>query len=106
HWNPVLMVLAVCTFMVVLSEFMSNIAAVEMILPVLASTAIAMQVHPLLLMIPATIAASFGFMLPVSTAPNTIVYGSGRIPVTHMYRAGFFLNLLGILLTTLLIFTL
>lgn len=105
-WNPLVMVLVICVFMVVLSEFMSNIAAVEMLLPILASTSIAMQVNPLLLMIPATLCASYGFMLPVSTAPNTIVYGSGRIKVQQMYRAGFLLNVLGIFLTTIFIFLL
>jgi sodium-dependent dicarboxylate transporter 2/3/5 len=49
-------------------------------------------------MIPATLAASLGFMLPVATAPNTIVYGSGLIKVKDMYRIGFWVNIVGIVL--------
>ena len=61
-----------------------------------------MGIHPLLLMIPATIAASLGFMLPVATAPNTIVFGSKRIKVFDMQRVGFLLDIVGIILITLL----
>ncbi|MDQ3048804.1 MAG: anion permease, partial [Bacteroidota bacterium] len=58
------------------------------------------QVHPLILLIPATLASSLGFMLPVATAPNTIVFGSGRLKVKDMLRAGFTLDVAGILLVT------
>jgi sodium-dependent dicarboxylate transporter 2/3/5 len=70
-------------------------------LPILAPLAVSLEVDPLVLMFPATIAASFGYMMPVATAANTIVYGTGYIPVRQMMRTGLFLNIIGILLLTL-----
>ena len=72
-----------------------------MILPILAATAVSIHVNPLLLMIPATLSASFAFMLPVATPPNAIVFGSDRITVAQMARTGLLLNLLGSLVITL-----
>jgi solute carrier family 13 (sodium-dependent dicarboxylate transporter), member 2/3/5 len=63
-----------------------------------------MNIHPLYLMIPATLAASLGFMLPVATAPNTIVFGSKRLKVKDMLKAGFALDIIGIVLITLSIY--
>jgi sodium-dependent dicarboxylate transporter 2/3/5 len=85
----------------IISEFASNIASIQLALPVLISIQKGLDVHPLLLMIPATLAASLGFMLPVATAPNTIVFGSKRIKVNDMMKAGFFLDITGILLIVL-----
>ena len=62
--------------------------------------------HPLLLMIPATLSASCAFMLPVATPPNAIVFGTGEVSMADMMRAGLVLNLVGILLITLAIYTL
>jgi len=62
-------------------------------------------VHPFMLMLPAVLAASSGFMLPVATAPNTIVYGTGYIRVRAMSRAGILLDLAAALVITLLMFT-
>ena len=67
-------------------------------LPVLAGTASAIAMHPLLLMIPATLSASCAFMLPIATPPNAIVFGSNEIEMRHMIRAGLLLNLLGVVL--------
>jgi sodium-dependent dicarboxylate transporter 2/3/5 len=75
-------------------------------LPVLAATSRAMGVEPLLLMIPATMAASCAFMLPVATPPNAIVYASGRVKLSKMFTTGIWMNLMGILLVTLLCCTL
>jgi sodium-dependent dicarboxylate transporter 2/3/5 len=84
-----------------LTELTSNTATTEMILPILAGLAVSIQVNPLLLMIPATLAASLAFMLPVATPPNAIIFGTGRLRVMDMVRTGFLLNLAGIVLITL-----
>ncbi|HEX8515714.1 MAG TPA: SLC13 family permease [Bacteroidia bacterium] len=84
----------------IISEFASNVACIQLMLPVLIAIQQSTGVHPLVLMIPATLAASLGFMLPVATAPNTIVFGSNRLKVKDMLRAGLVLDLIGILLVT------
>ena len=70
-------------------------------MPILAAAAIAGDTDPLLLMIPAALSASCAFMLPVATAPNAVVYGSGLLPVADMAKTGFRLNLLAIAVLTL-----
>ncbi|MCG3166203.1 MAG: Sodium-dependent dicarboxylate transporter SdcS [Bacteroidia bacterium] len=99
--NIVVIILLICIMITIISEFASNIASIQLALPVLISIQKGLDIHPLLLMIPATFAASLGFMLPVATAPNTIVFGSKRIKVNDMMKAGFFLDLTGILLIVL-----
>jgi len=69
-------------------------------MPVLAATAAATDIPHELLMVPAAISASCAFMLPVATAPNAVVYGSGRVKVKDMMREGLILNLLGALVIT------
>lgn len=95
---PWIMIGGISSSIVFLSELASNTAATQMVLPILASLARSLEVHPLLFMVPATISASCGFMLPVATPPNAIVYGSGCVPLAKMLRAGFVLNLVGIAL--------
>jgi sodium-dependent dicarboxylate transporter 2/3/5 len=68
-----------------------------MFLPVIAAWAVAEQINPLMLMIPATIAASMGFMLPVATPPNAIVFTSRRVRIADMARVGLALNLIGVI---------
>jgi sodium-dependent dicarboxylate transporter 2/3/5 len=75
-----------------------------MILPVLAPLALAIGVHPLSLMVGATIAASCAFMLPVATPPNAVVFGSGYLRIPDMVRAGIWMNILSIVLLTLAIY--
>jgi len=87
-----------------LTELTSNTATTQMILPILASVAIAMGMNPLLLMLTATLSASMAFMLPVATPPNTIIFASSRIKVTEMVKAGFALNILGVIIVTLLVY--
>jgi len=95
-------VLIVCLGITFLTELTSNTATSTMILPVMGAAAVAAGFHPLLLMLPATLSASFAFMLPVATPPNAIVFGSGWVTIPAMTRAGFALNLIGaILITTL-----
>jgi sodium-dependent dicarboxylate transporter 2/3/5 len=74
---------------------MSNVALTTLLLPILAATASSAGLPPLLLMLPATLAGSCGFMLPVATPPNAIVFATGRIPMGTMMRAGFLVNLIG-----------
>jgi len=103
---PLLLVLITCTALTFLTELTSNAATTQMALPVLASLAVAIEVNPLLLMVPATLSASCAFMLPVATPPNAIAFGTGDLPIKEMVRTGIWLNLLGILLITAAIYLL
>ena len=85
-----------------LTELTSNTATTEMILPILASIASAAKIHPLVLMVPAAVAASCAFMMPVATPPNAIVFASGRIRIADMVKAGLIINLIGIVVITVL----
>lgn len=97
---PFVLILMVCLAITFLTELTSNTATTEMILPILASVAVAANVHPLLLMIPATLSASCAFMMPVATPPNAIVFGSDRVRIPEMARIGLVLNLIGALVIT------
>jgi len=102
--SPVLLVAATCLLLTFLTEVTSNTATTEVLLPVLAGTATVMGVHPLLLMLPATLSASCAFMLPIATPPNAIVFSSGEVEMRDMVRAGLILNLVGVLVITTLFF--
>jgi sodium-dependent dicarboxylate transporter 2/3/5 len=97
-----LVVLLICAFMAALTELTSNTATTITMLPILAATSKGMGIEPLQLMIPATMAASCAFMLPVATPPNAIVYASGRVKLAKMFTTGIWMNIMGILLVTLL----
>ena len=103
---PFVMILLVCLMLTFLTELTSNTATTEMILPILAAIGVATQTNPLALMIPATISASCAFMMPVATPPNAIIFGSGRLTVGEMARAGIVLNLLGALVIAAFVYTL
>ncbi len=90
-----LLVLSICLSVTFLTEVTSNTATASLLMPLLAATAIATDINPMLLMVPAALSASCAFMLPVATAPNAIVYGSGRFTVRDMAHAGLVLNLIG-----------
>ena len=77
-----------------LTELTSNTATTNLLMPILAAAGLAAGMDPKLLMIPAAMAASCAFMLPVATAPNAIVFGSGKVKITEMIRYGLVLNLL------------
>jgi len=98
-------VLIICVMLTFLTEITSNTATATILLPVLASLAKSIEVNPLYLMIPATVCASFAFMLPVATPPNAIVFATGRLTVWDMAKAGFGMNIIGILVVTLSINT-
>ena len=95
-------VLSVSTLVIFLTEFTSNTATINALLPVLKETAIALTLDPRMLMLPATIASSCAFMLPIATPPNAIVFSSNRLTVWQMIRTGFWLNLIGIVVVTLI----
>ncbi len=81
-----------------LTEITSNLATTAMLLPILAPMALTIDVHPFLLMVSATVAASCAFMLPVATPPNAVVFGSGYLKIPDMVRTGIWMNLISILL--------
>ena len=87
-----------------LTEITSNLATTAMLLPVLVSLASAIGVHPYLLLLGATVAASCAFMLPVATPPNAVVFGSGYLKIEDMVRKGFWMNIISIILLTLIIY--
>jgi sodium-dependent dicarboxylate transporter 2/3/5 len=86
----------------VLSELGSNTAVASLTLPLLAQSTDAWGVAPETVLIPATLAATLGFALPVASPMQAIVFGSGRIPVRQMVRAGIWVDLVGIALITML----
>ena len=88
---------------VVISEVTSNTASANMVVPVVISIATTSGIDPLVPALGATMAASLGFMLPVSTPCNAIVYGSGHIPLTRMIRYGFALDLIGMVVIIALV---
>ncbi len=98
---PIFILLIIVTTITFLTELTSNTATVETFLPILAALATAVKINPLFLMVPATIAASFAFMLPVATPPNAIVFGSKRLRIQDMVKTGFWLNIIGIAILTL-----
>ncbi len=103
---PLVMIFLLCLVVITASEIASNTALVTLILPVLAATAKAVGIHPFLLMLPATLAGSCGFMLPVATPPNAIAFASGYITTRQMARAGLALDLLGAVLVTVFVYLL
>jgi len=84
-----------------LTELTSNLATTATLLPVLAALALELGVSPITLTVPVALAASCAFMLPVATPPNAIVYGSGRLTIPQMVKAGLVMNLIGIVLLSL-----
>ncbi len=96
----VLMVGAISLLITFVTELNSNTATTESVLPILAGVAAGAGVHPLLMMLPATLAASLAFMMPVATPPNAIVFGSGLIRIPEMVRVGIVLNLIGVVAVT------
>jgi solute carrier family 13 (sodium-dependent dicarboxylate transporter), member 2/3/5 len=99
---PLLLIIAlICFSVTALSELTSNTATAQIVLPILASLAVELKIEPMLLMVPATLAASFGFMLPVGTPPNAIVFSSQRLKVRDMVKTGIIVDLLSVLIITL-----
>jgi len=101
---PMITILGINSAMTFATEFTSNTATTQMIIPVLSSVAVAMKINPLVLIIPATLSASFAFMMPVATPPNAVVFGSGRIKIIEMIKAGIIINIVGIIVATLIFY--
>jgi sodium-dependent dicarboxylate transporter 2/3/5 len=104
EWPPVAMIMTVCLVVTFLTEVTSNTATATIFMPIMAATAQALHLQPFLLMIPAAISASCAFMLPVATPPNAIVFASGYVTVPQMARAGIWLNLIGVVLVTAILY--
>jgi len=105
-YGTLTMLIAVISVALLMTELMSNVALISVLLPVLGGMSLSLNENPLLFTIPATLAASCAFMLPMSTPPNAIVFASGYIRIPQMIKAGIWLNLVSILLTTLFAMTL
>ncbi|NXX08160.1 S13A2 protein, partial [Larus smithsonianus] len=97
--------LLLCLLIATFTECTSNVATTTLFLPILASMAEAICLNPLYVMLPCTLSASLAFMLPVATPPNAIVFSYGQLRVIDMAKAGFILNILGVLTITLAINT-
>ena len=98
--NDILLVVALTSLVIFLTELTSNVATTATLLPVVAAVAIELGVDPLILVVPVTVAASCAFMLPVATPPNAIVFSSGEIQIREMMRAGLWLNIVSIALVS------
>ncbi|XP_042194581.1 solute carrier family 13 member 5-like isoform X2 [Callorhinchus milii] len=98
HWG---IVIILCLLISIFTEFTSNTATATLFLPILASLAVKLKINPLYVMIPCTVTASFSFMLPVATPPNAIVFTYGHLTVMDMVKAGFVMNLVGVVCVTL-----
>ncbi|QZY27889.1 SLC13 family permease [Nocardioides coralli] len=99
---PIVLLLAcVVTIVLLLTEITSNTATAATFIPVLGGVAVGIGVDPTTLLIPAALAATCAFMLPVGTPPNAIVFGSGAVRISEMARGGAVLNVVGVLLITL-----
>lgn len=99
--HPLIIIFIITILMSFLTELTSNTATTEMLLPIIAGMAISANINPLIFMIPATLAASLAFMLPVATPPNAIIFGTNKIQISDMMRTGFILNIMGVIVVTI-----
>ena len=100
-WPIMLTTLLLCLSVTFLTEVTSNTATTTLLMPVLAAAGKAAGMEPALFMVPAALSASCAFMLPVATAPNAVVFGTGMFPVKRMASEGFAINLMGAALLTM-----
>lgn len=97
-----LVVLVVVGVSVLISEVISNTAAVSLLIPIAASLAGTSGIDPLLLMVPVAIANSYGFMMPAGTPPNAIAFASGYVTAPKMARVGIMLDIIGVIIVSLI----
>lgn len=100
----VIVILCVTALVTFLTEITSNTATATMMFPIMASLALALDLHPYALMVAAAIAASCAFMLPVATPPNAIVFGSGYLKIGDMAKSGFWLSIFTIIFVGVMIY--
>ena len=101
-----LMIIILVTAIIFLTELSSNIATTAAFLPIIASIGVGMGINPLQFVVPATIAASCAFMLPVATPPNAIIFSSNQVTIKDMARAGLLLNIVFVIVTVIITNTL
>lgn len=94
HLPIILVILTICLTVTYLTEITSNTATATLLMPILAAAAISAGLDPAIFMIPAAMAASCAYMLPVATAPNAIAFGTGEFEIRDMVREGAVLSLL------------
>jgi len=104
--HPLVLLLTIGTIITIISEFASNIACIQLVLPVMATLADDGPLPLKGLMVATALFASLGFMMPVATPPNTIVFGSGLVRTRDMVRTGFWVNIAGISIISLVIYAL
>ncbi|MFA6218743.1 MAG: DASS family sodium-coupled anion symporter [Erythrobacter sp.] len=97
-WPLVFVAITVVAMVVAITEFASNVATASAIVPVVASLSVALGADPLLLAMPAALAASWGFVLPAGTGPNAIAWATGRVRIERLVKAGLLLDLFGVFL--------
>lgn len=100
--NTAVLVFIVATLVIFFTEITGNLSVTATFLPIVGAIAVSMQIDPVILIVPVAMAASCAFMLPVSTPPNAIVYGSGAISIPQMARAGIWLNIASIIVVSLI----
>lgn len=98
--SPTMLVATLTGMMSLLTEFTSNTATTEMMLPIISGLATEIKLNPLLLMLPITLAASMAFMFPIATPPNAIVFGTGKLKMIDMIKTGFLINIFAVVIIT------
>jgi sodium-dependent dicarboxylate transporter 2/3/5 len=102
----IMVVLIITIIIIAVSEMMSNIATITAFLPIISALSAALNINPLLIAVPATLAASCAFMLPGASAPNAIAFGTGHLSVKDMVKNGFWLDIFSIAVILISTFTL
>ena len=100
HMHTLALIALICFVVTFMTEATSNTASTTLLMPVLAAAALASGIAPETMMVPAAMSASCAFMLPVATAPNSVVFGTGMIATRRMAREGVVLNLAGVLVVS------
>jgi sodium-dependent dicarboxylate transporter 2/3/5 len=103
--NILVIIFLVAVLVSFLTEVTSNTAIASVMMPILAVTSVSLMINPIILMLTAALTASLAFMLPVATPPNAVAYGTGYLEMRDMMRTGFILNMIGVVLVTLFMYT-
>jgi sodium-dependent dicarboxylate transporter 2/3/5 len=102
--NTIIVLIIIITIVNFLTEITSNMATTAMLLPVMIPLAELLNIHPFLLLVSTTLAASCAFMLPVATPPNAVVFGSKLLQISEMVKVGILVNLFSIILILLMVY--